>query len=70
MDEFTFNGHRCTEFGLHYIPGSKSRWLSTPDWSPIEETVTGRAGGYWYGTEIGIREFALSCYFEDDSYEN
>ena len=68
-DEFSFNGHRCTEFGLHYIPGSRERWLSAPEWSTMEETVTGRPGGYWYGTELGVREFDLPCYFEDVSIE-
>ncbi len=67
--EFSFNGHRCTEFGLHYIPSSSNRWYSSPSWKDISATVTGRHGKYKYGSTVEARTFTLECYFEDATIE-
>jgi len=67
--EFSFNGHSCTEFGLHYIPGASERWFSSTPWKTMEESVTGKAGAYYYGSTVSVREFSLDCYFEDASIE-
>ena len=37
---------------------------NTPDFELRETTVTGRHGGYYYGSQVKIREFTLECYFE------
>lgn len=67
--EFSFDGKSCTEFGLHYIPDAGDRWYSAPEYETIDEEVTGRSGGYWYGTRVKVQTFNLPCYFEDNSIE-
>lgn len=69
IGEFSFDGKSCTEFGLHYIPDAGDRWYDYPDYDTIDEEVTGRAGGYWYGTRVKVRTFKLPCYFEDTTVE-
>lgn len=65
MDGFTFNDKHSSEFGLWYIPSPANRFLDTPSFELRDTTVTGRHGGYYYGEQIGIREFSLECFFED-----
>ena len=36
-----------------------------PDFELREGTVTGRHGGYYYGSQVKIREITLECYFEE-----
>ena len=65
MEEgFSFAGKHCSEFGLHYIPDKNARFPSVPDFSMIEAEVTGRDGGYLYGTKVPTRSFDLACYYE------
>ena len=68
-EEFSFNGKSCTEFGLHYIPDAGARWYDSPDYTMIDDDVTGRNGGYFYGTKVGVRTFKLACYFEENTIE-
>ena len=70
MDQFSFNGHRCTEFGLRYAPSAKERWLTSAPYNVVEEKIFGRPGGCWYGTDVAFRDFSLTCYFEDEHEEN
>lgn len=69
MDGFSFNGTHCSEFGIGYIPAPANRMLGVPEYSQIEETVTGRHGGYNHGNQVKIREFKLECYIEGASIE-
>ncbi len=55
--EFSFRGRSCTEFDLHYIPDEGDLFPAVPEWKMTEEEVTGRKGGYFYGTSVGIRTF-------------
>lgn len=64
-DGFSYRGVHCSAFGVGYIPGAKNRLLASASFSPIEETVTGKAGGYHYGSKVDIREFELPCFVED-----
>ena len=57
MNGFSFNGHHSGEFSLYYIPSAANRMLSMLDYEISEGTVTGRDGGYYYGTQAKIREF-------------
>lgn len=65
INGFRFNGKHSSAFNLEYIPSAQNRVLNMPDYSVREETVTGRNGGYYYGRQANIREFALECFFED-----
>ena len=66
---FSFAGKHCSEFGLRYIPDRNDRFPSVPDFSMIDTEVTGRAGGYVYGTKVSARTFDLDCFYEDLSIE-
>lgn len=62
---FTFAGKSSVEMGLHYIPGRDDMFPSHPAFTVIDDDVTGRDGGYYYGSKVKIREFELPCYYEE-----
>lgn len=57
MSGFTFCGKHCEDLGLTYIPDNKTCFPRNASYSLIEETVTGHAGGYYYGEEVKTRDF-------------
>lgn len=57
MEGFSFNGVHCSEFGIHYIPDAVDRVPIMPEYKQIENTVTGRHGGYYYGNQVEPLEF-------------
>lgn len=67
MGGFSFCGMHCSDLGIGYIPKPAQRMLSTAPFEQMEEDITARAGGYYYGVNVTIREFQLYCYFEDIS---
>lgn len=72
MDGFSFCGVHCSKYGVGFAPSAAKRTFSSPDFKPIEMTVTGRHGGYCFGNQVDIREFSLECYFDGitvDTYE-
>lgn len=65
MDGFTYNGVRCDEMNVWYVPDAEDNWFASPDFSVEEEEVNGRNGGYYYGNRVKIRTFSLKCFYED-----
>ena len=65
MNGFSYAGIHCSKFNIEYIPDAPSRWFPSPEFNVYQEDISGRDGGYYYGNNAGIRQFTLTCYFED-----
>jgi predicted phage tail component-like protein len=64
---FTLNGTPISDFGA-YLAYAPNQPLA-PDTRDLTETIPGKRGQYWYGSEAGTRRFRLPCRFsgQDDS---
>lgn len=67
--DFTFDGIHSAQLGCHYHPDAKARGDRMADYKITSLTDDARDGGYYIGTHVESREFALDCYFEDITTE-
>ena len=67
MSGFTYKGIHSSQFGVDYIPDAAAKWWDDPEFDNYTKNVSWKNGGYWYGTNVKIREIKLSCYFEEIS---
>lgn len=66
---FTFKGIHSSALGVYWAPDVAALGLDMENYEVIEEEGTGKRGGYWLGTKVLKRTFALACYFESlDEY--
>ena len=64
---FTLNGTPISDFSAYLVYGPDQP--IAPDTRDRTETIPGKRGQYWYGSEVGTRRFRLPCRFsgQDDS---
>ena len=63
---FTFAGRHSSEFGLLVVSdGSRYHQNSFSNFSDSIITVPGKNGGYYFGTQLGNKDFEISCVFDD-----
>ena len=63
---FTFAGRHSSEFGLLVVSdGSRYHQNLSSQFSDITTTVPGKNGSYYFGTQIGNREFEINCVFDN-----
>ena len=63
---FTFAGRHSSEFGLLVVSdGSRYHQNLSSQFSDVTTTVPGKNGSYYFGTQIGNREFEINCVFDD-----
>ncbi len=67
MAGFSFAGVHSETYGCHYRPDAKARGDRMADYSVSASSDESRDGGYYIGTRVEPRTFALDCYFEDIS---
>ena len=65
LEGFTYNGIDSKSLKCYYIPDASDRWFESPDFEVYDQEVTGRPGGYYYGTRTKIRSFNQKMFFED-----
>jgi phage-related protein len=60
---FTLNGFPASTYGitLSYSPGQPM----LPETRDRVAEITGKAGSYWFGSDVGPRSFNLPCRFQD-----
>ena len=67
---FSFCGVDIAELGLSYAPEKEDTYVYRPaDVNVHEETFDGHDGGYFYGVSKQPKEFALRCYFEEETID-
>ena len=65
---FTFDGRHSSEFGLLVVSdGSRYHQNLSSEFSDTVVQVPGRNGGYYFGTQLGMRNFDINCVFDDMS---
>lgn len=63
---FTFDGRHSSEFGLLVVSdGSRYHQNLSSEFSDTVLQVSGRNGGYYFGTQLGMRDFSIDCVFDD-----
>ena len=63
---FTFAGHHSSEFGLLVVSdGSRYHQNLFSNFSDTVTQVPGKSGGYYFGTQIGMRDFDVQCVFDN-----
>lgn len=63
---FTFAGRHSSEFGLLVVSdGSRYHQNLSSQFSDATITVPGKNGSYYFGTQIGNRDFEINCVFND-----
>ena len=63
---FTFAGHHSSEFGLLVVSdGSRYHQNFSSAFNDTIANVPGYNGGYYFGTQIGLREFEINCAFDN-----
>ena len=63
---FTFDGHHSSEFGLLVVSdGSRYHQNLSSEFSDTILQVPGRNGGYYFGTQLNMRNFQLNCVYEE-----
>lgn len=67
MNGFTYNGIHCSVYNVDYVPGASDRWFADPEYDTYTKKISWRAGGYYFGNSVNIREIKLDCYFEEIS---
>ena len=62
---FTFDGRHSSEFGLLVVSdGSRYHQNFSANFNDTVITVPGRHGGYYFGTQLEMRDFEISCAFD------
>lgn len=63
---FTFDGRHSSEFGLLVVSdGSRYHQNASSNFSDTITQVPGYNGGYYFGTQIGMRDFDINCVFDE-----
>ena len=63
---FTFAGRHSSEFGLLVVSdGSRYHQNLSSQFSDTSISVPGKNGSYYFGTQLGNREFEINCVFDD-----
>lgn len=63
---FTFAGHHSSEFGLLVVSdGSRYHQNLFSNFSDTVTQVPGKSGGYYFGTQVGMRDFDVQCVFDN-----
>ena len=63
---FTFDGRHSSEFGLLVVSdGSRYHQNLFSNFSDNVQTVPGRNGGYYFGTQLEMRDFEINCAFDE-----
>ena len=63
---FTFAGHHSSEFGLLVVSdGSRYHQNLSSAFNDTVISIPGYNGGYYFGTQIGMRDFDINCAFDD-----
>jgi len=63
---FTFDGRHSSEFGLLVVSdGSRYHQNLFSNFSDNIQTVPGRNGGYFFGTQLGMKDFEINCAFDE-----
>jgi len=62
---FTFDGRHSSEFNLLVVSdGSRYHQNLFSNFSDNIQTVPGRNGGYYFGTQLGMKDFDINCAFD------
>ena len=63
---FTFAGRHSSEFGLLVVSdGSRYHQNLSSQFSDTSISVPGKNGNYYFGTQLGNKEFEINCVFDD-----
>ena len=63
---FTFAGHHSSEFGLLVVSdGSRYHQNLFSSFNDTVTSVPGKSGGYYFGTQLGMRDFDIECVFDN-----
>lgn len=63
---FTFAGHHSSEFGILVVSdGSRYHQNLSSSFNDTVTSVPGYNGSYYFGTQIGNRDFEFNCAFDD-----
>ena len=63
---FTFDGRHSSEFGLLVVSdGSRYHQNASSNFSDTVTQVPGYNGGYYFGTQLGMKDFEINCVFEE-----
>lgn len=63
---FTFDGRHSSEFGLLVVSdGSRYHQNLSSDFSDTIVQVPGRNGGYYFGTQLSMKNFDINCAYEE-----
>ena len=63
---FTFDGHHSSEFELLVVTdGDRYHQSLSPNFSDTVLTVPGKNGGYYFGTQLQMRDFTIRCAFDN-----
>lgn len=63
---FTFAGHHSSEYGLLVVSdGSRYHQNLSSAFNDTVITVPGKSGGYFFGTQIGMKDFDINCAFDN-----
>ena len=63
---FTFDGHHSSEFGLLVVSdGDRYHQSLSPNFSDTVLTVPGKNGGYYFGTQLQMKDFTIRCAFSE-----
>ena len=63
---FTFDGHHSSEFGLLVVSdGDRYHQSLSPSFSDTVLSVPGKNGGYYFGTQLQMKDFTIRCAFDD-----
>lgn len=63
---FTFNGHHSSEFGLMVVSdGDRYHQTLSPSFADTIVSVPGRNGGYYFGTQMQMKDFTIRCAFNE-----
>ena len=63
---FTFDGHHSSEFGLLVVSdGDRYHQSLSPNFSDTVLTVPGKNGGYYFGTQLQMKDFTIRCAFNE-----
>lgn len=69
MDGFSYRGLHAGHFDCVYHPDAKARGDGMEDYEASDLITDARDGGYFIGTRVKPRAFALNCFFEDVTTE-
>ena len=65
---FTFDGRHSSEFGLLVVSdGSRYHQNLSSQFSDSVVQVPGRNGGYYFGTQLGMKDFQINCVYDNMS---